>query len=321
MVSRRLTGWLLRTAAARWPVQYREELAREWVGEIAALEGSAWRQLAFALSLAWQRPVRDKLPGERPAIVGLGLASVRQLGLAGLATVLPVSGCVLVLLAGGISQGILGGGSPGLGLAAGLLSVGSGLWMLGSLLGRRAPANAVPSILSVLWVLAATALGVLGPLSLVDSDSFFEVLGAGPRTMLLVGWLWLSVFGVVTLAGFWLARRSRWLGYVTAVAGMLASLHVAVIAYVWLHFGRDYVPAASLYRLVPETLLMTDAPLRPGTNSSFEITDATEFFPHLVLLAMILPLSYALAAARSRHRAEVPAPATAIGHTPEPEQP
>ncbi|WIM94324.1 hypothetical protein ACTOB_006341 [Actinoplanes oblitus] len=51
----RLIAACLRAAARRWPADFRDDLAREWAAELAALEGqpgTAWRRLAFALSLA-----------------------------------------------------------------------------------------------------------------------------------------------------------------------------------------------------------------------------------------------------------------------------
>ncbi|MDG4772961.1 hypothetical protein [Solwaraspora sp. WMMD792] len=69
-MSQRIADWLLAVAARRWPAHLREEMSREWAGELHALghEESVvaalrkWRQLRFAASLALARP-----PGADPA--------------------------------------------------------------------------------------------------------------------------------------------------------------------------------------------------------------------------------------------------------------
>ncbi|MEU8375020.1 hypothetical protein AB0C22_18095 [Micromonospora sp. NPDC048894] len=51
----RLIAACLRTAARRWPVSQRDDMAREWVAEVAMLRqrrGTGWRRMAFAASLA-----------------------------------------------------------------------------------------------------------------------------------------------------------------------------------------------------------------------------------------------------------------------------
>ncbi|WBC18314.1 hypothetical protein O7543_15190 [Solwaraspora sp. WMMA2080] len=68
-MTQRIADWLLAVAARRWPAHLREEMSREWAGELYALghEESAvaalrkWRQLRFAASLALARP-----PGADP---------------------------------------------------------------------------------------------------------------------------------------------------------------------------------------------------------------------------------------------------------------
>lgn len=69
-LTQRIAEWLLAAAARRWPAHLREEMSREWAGELYALgheEGAVaalrkWRQLRFAASLALARP-----PGADPA--------------------------------------------------------------------------------------------------------------------------------------------------------------------------------------------------------------------------------------------------------------
>ncbi|AEV85873.1 hypothetical protein ACWT_4854 [Actinoplanes sp. SE50] len=50
-----LIAAFLRSAARRWPADIRDEMARDWIAELGALQqrpGTAWRRLTFAISLA-----------------------------------------------------------------------------------------------------------------------------------------------------------------------------------------------------------------------------------------------------------------------------
>ncbi|MFY1634230.1 hypothetical protein ACN27F_13270 [Solwaraspora sp. WMMB335] len=63
-MSQRIAVWLLGVAVRRWPAYLREEMGREWTGELHALGHEAgvvapvrmWRQVRFAGSLALARP-------------------------------------------------------------------------------------------------------------------------------------------------------------------------------------------------------------------------------------------------------------------------
>ncbi len=60
----------LRAGVRRWPAEMRDELAQEWLAELAALEGErhgAWRRLRFAVSLAASPVTYDEhgLPSSR----------------------------------------------------------------------------------------------------------------------------------------------------------------------------------------------------------------------------------------------------------------
>ncbi len=72
MVTRRIAEGLLRRAARRWPAASRDEMHREWTGELHALaeEGSDVAMLRYALSLAVARPPREPVTaaGTAPAL-------------------------------------------------------------------------------------------------------------------------------------------------------------------------------------------------------------------------------------------------------------
>ncbi|GAA0241842.1 hypothetical protein [Cryptosporangium japonicum] len=55
-------NWLLRRAAQRWPADLRDDMEREWRGEMGAIDGpAAWlRRLTFVASLAFSPPVPDE---------------------------------------------------------------------------------------------------------------------------------------------------------------------------------------------------------------------------------------------------------------------
>ncbi|WP_189332596.1 hypothetical protein [Actinoplanes ianthinogenes] len=86
----RLTAACLRAAARRWPADLRDDLAREWAAELAALEGrsgTAWRRLAFAISLAVTPLTFDEEGAPRGGWewlrAGAALRSASQVALAG----------------------------------------------------------------------------------------------------------------------------------------------------------------------------------------------------------------------------------------------
>jgi hypothetical protein len=60
---------LVRRAAERWPAEIRDEMAAEWIAELATMRRErvpGWRRLAYAVSLATSAPVED--PGEAPRL-------------------------------------------------------------------------------------------------------------------------------------------------------------------------------------------------------------------------------------------------------------
>ncbi|MFG1925294.1 hypothetical protein [Cryptosporangium sp. NPDC048952] len=87
-------NWLLRRAAQRWPADLRDDMEREWRGEMGAIDGpAAWlRRLTFVASLAFSPPIPDENGVPRgwrehvPGRVG-ALSPFAALFLAGLATI------------------------------------------------------------------------------------------------------------------------------------------------------------------------------------------------------------------------------------------
>lgn len=96
MVTRRIAESLLRRAARRWPAASRDEMHREWTGELHALaaQGSDAAMLRYALSLAVARPPREPVTAAG-AVPALGRA-LRLLALPPLtAVLLSVAGVLL----------------------------------------------------------------------------------------------------------------------------------------------------------------------------------------------------------------------------------
>ncbi len=171
------TRWCLRTAARRWPAEIRDEMAREWLAELAALEaepGTARQRLGFALSLLMSPPTRDgaAVPrgwAETSYAPGAALLVVALVAVALHAVAGTVTGPVLELLGFGAEAAF---GWPGV-LAEGVV-VTTWCLLAGRWIGRRRPMSegsrfgaATSAALAPLPVTAVFVLTNLTELALV----------------------------------------------------------------------------------------------------------------------------------------------------------
>ncbi|GIE35638.1 hypothetical protein Ait01nite_086830 [Actinoplanes italicus] len=196
MILTRLTRQALRLAARRWPADLREELHREWLAELAHLEGrpgTAGRRLGFAISLLTSPPVRDAAgvprgwAEARPALspaAALMLTALFGIGVVGLTRSL----LQLVFEASGreVSTWLYFEGAP---LVSTVFLV---LWCvpMGRWLGRRLPMArdgrlgvAGPAVLAPLAVLPALLVWGLGEGQLLPHPT--TAIGAVAWTVLI----------------------------------------------------------------------------------------------------------------------------------------
>ncbi|MEU9825744.1 hypothetical protein [Micromonospora chersina] len=314
MVTRRLAGVLLRAAARRWPVELRDELVREWDGELHVLagRGERWRMLRFAASLAARRagvPEVDRAVPDRRL-----RRTARVLLLAPPACVAAVVVAAVVM---SLVYAVLGARVPvapeaQLPLWSGL-TAGAGA-LLALLVTRAARRTVRTGPL-------ATALGVVLPIGLTVTVVLAAFAGRDERGVpgavpgLL---LWLALLVPALWGAGILARRGRTrLAWAVGVLGALVAADAAVVLAV-----VSAIPAApvgpGVDGLSPDTVDRVSAPLwlftcwtdssfglpRPTAWERFLITDRVLVEPAFYLACTPYAVAYAVAAAR-------PAPATA----------
>jgi len=226
----RLIHACLRLAVRRWPAELREELFRDWLAELAALDrqpGTAWRRLWFAVSLAADpRSYDEDGPIHRPWLWWRGAG--------------PAVGIVIgLLLAGGFGLGLWVGVDrlleTALLHAGDFINTGWSMWsdllaaagsaavttgygvLVCRWLGRR---HAYGSQRPRIWADAVTAVGAFGVVLLGWHRATTEAVASLPSggLMLVVTWASATFLLVVVISHRVGAGRSRQ-GWVWALVG------------------------------------------------------------------------------------------------------
>ncbi|MET3425481.1 hypothetical protein BJ973_004693 [Actinoplanes tereljensis] len=216
-------------AARRWPAGIRDEMAREWHAELAAIEaepGGRRRALGYALSLLTSPPLRDRTGAPRGWAETTGpLAPAGALLLTALLTIAAgqLAGSLTSLLfsaAGFESYAMTWLPAVAEGLLTGAWCLLAGWW-----LGRRLPLEPTARLgaaTSAAFAPLLIAVAVLIP-AFVDQDLFYLV-------SLLIGLLvWVpgvAVLGVAVVRG----RRLTLFGVVVARGRRLALLGLPLIS-------------------------------------------------------------------------------------------
>jgi hypothetical protein len=233
----------LRFAVGRWPAELREDLFREWLAELAALDGqpgAAWRRLWFAVSLAADpRTYDENGPIHRPWLWWRGASSAAGM-------------VVGLLLTAGFGFGLwVGVGKlletallhardsndmpwylwSELAAAAGAAAVTSGYGAVACRwLGRR---HAYGSQRSRIWADAVTAVGAFGIVLLGWHRATTESVASQPGGGLMPTVTWASAtFLLVVVTSHRVGRGRSRQGWVLALAGapLAAALGPALAA-------------------------------------------------------------------------------------------
>ncbi len=246
-----LVGAVVRRAARRWPADMRDEMATEWLAELAAMGRErvpGWRRIAYAMSLLMSAPVEE--PGRPPRLwreefPSLGRAASHLLTLvvvawtaAFAASQLPTFANFLLSEARGDYPGTYYiGQATTVQWAANAVAVASlalacaGFGWLGTRLGRVMPLRwarhiglgaAGPGVVASV-VIGATLAGTFA----------LDVVGGTPGATMSAGGvgtvaLWTVLAMLVTWSAVRLARR-RWLAVLVGVVGYLVTLEIVGI--------------------------------------------------------------------------------------------
>jgi hypothetical protein len=256
------TGACVRLAVERWPAEMRDDLAREWLAELAELAhdreiGSvarAWRQLTYAASLACSPAVEPENAAPRvwrEELPSFGRAGQQLLLVGGLAVVASWVTALWPDMAASVLSAVRGDnaghapfvGRTGFDWAGNAVSVFSlalvvVLWCwFGRMLGGWAPKGwARHTRLAVAGSTVATAL-VVGAVAFgfFGKDKHFFSLPTGRIVSMsvdvvpaVVVWTVLAGLVAVLTGSFLYSGRTR-LGWVTGVAGMLFALEVTAV--------------------------------------------------------------------------------------------
>ncbi|SBT45264.1 hypothetical protein [Micromonospora auratinigra] len=308
MVTRRLAETLLRTAARRWPVAVRDELAREWAAELHVLDerGQRWRMLRFAASLAARRaggPVVDRAVLHRQL---RRTAGVLLLAPPGAVAAVALAATVMTVVYGTLT-----------GYVAWADRVQVPLWTvltagLGALLALPVARAARRTVRTGPL---ATALGVLLPIGATGTLVLWALVGRHERDALSMApgvLLWLALLAGALWAAGALARRgrTRWAWLVGLVGALVAADAAVVLAVVTSFPAIDPAPltdgaASDAVSRVSAPLwlldIWTDSSLglpRPTEWERFLITDRIVFEPMLYLACTPYAVAYAIAVAR-----------------------
>ncbi|MGW5672449.1 hypothetical protein, partial [Micromonospora sp. NPDC003776] len=316
----RLVGFLLRTAARRWPAELRDELAREWAAELHVLagRGERWRMLAFAASLAVSRagePVVDRVRFD---------ARARR---AAATLLLAPPACLAIILAAALTMGVVVNraltGVPWANRAQApmltVLSAGLAVLLARVVLAsaaRNARTGPVRTALGVVLPVGLTAVGVEYALNETTDD----LVRVAPGLLVWLTGLALVLHGTGVLAGRGRAR----LAWLVGVLGALVVADLAVVLTV-----VNQIPGG------PETVVdgvaqgdtidRGSAPLwlftsltdwsfglpRPTPSEVFLVGDLMELQPFLYLTCTPYALAYAIGAARPAEPAAAPLPGPA----------
>ncbi|SCE88279.1 hypothetical protein GA0074695_1861 [Micromonospora viridifaciens] len=315
MVTRRLAGFLLRSAVRRWPAELRDELSREWQAELHVLaeRGERWRMLTFAASLAASRPGAP--------VVDRARFDARARRAAATLLLAPVACVAIVVLAAVVSNALIGQ----VGLAAGLalphapvlsaLAAVLAVWFarrVGRGATRTALRGRLRPALGVVLPIALTAVAIEYALNETTDD----LVRFAPGLVVWLTGLALVLWGVGTLAGRGRVRAAWCLG----VLGALVAADAAVVLTVVNHVPGG--PPTVIDGVAQgDTVDRISAPLwlftcwtdwsfglpRPTREELFLIGDLLDLQPFLHLTCTPYALAYAIGAARSAGPAGVPA--------------
>jgi hypothetical protein len=317
------------STARRWPAELADDMSRTWHAEIAAVRDDdalpaltrAWRQIAFATSLATSRSAdtaeltwRDRLPG-------LGQATITLAGIGGVALLATVLPDVLRGFWGNLDQHLPDSvyifAAPITALAAIWV-----MWCLGSATGHRTLiATAHRSVfVTVTSRIAALGVAVALVMTLDLSDSGF--FGAHMPTMfqvILPTMVWVLLLSTALVAAGVLIRSGRhrtasWVGIIGTLVALdvstgLGALSVARSAHIHADTAPAWFPLALLDPgyitfgpLHPDGTIRiggitfgTDTPIHASTALMHAISGSNEAFT----LAAAFALAYALRAARA----------------------
>lgn len=265
-----LSRLLIRVAARRWPAELRDNLRREWLAELHAIEADGTvSPIRYALSLAVRRPERVPVTAPVP-----------------LDPVIPLLAPVLLLVLSLTATLVLGSTGPPLVAAAPALVVLFALvgYRVGIRADRTAPAGdiRIAARAIVIAVIVGYAFGLLG-------EGLPAILAALAWSVTL-GWL----IRLVVRA----RRGALWL----AVAGGLALAYTAFTLSVLFRFPSGDAPRAYALAWFPRALAEPVMPIGPpmvaDDNIAFEFVDFTELLPHSLLALGAYGLAYAMAVRR-----------------------
>ncbi|MEU2611923.1 hypothetical protein ABZ570_10115 [Micromonospora sp. NPDC007271] len=315
MVTRRLAGFLLRSAVRRWPAELRDELSREWQGELHVLaeRGERWRMLGFAASLAVSRPGAP--------VVDRARFDARARRTAATLLLAPPTCLAILVLAAVVSNGLVaqvglvGGRTVPQALVVSALTAVLAVWFarrVGRGAARTALRGRLGPALGVVLPIALTAVAIEYALNETTDD----LVRAVPGLVVWLTGLALVLWGVGTLAGW----GRVWAAWCLGVLGALVAADVAVVLTVVNHIpaGPDTVIDGVAQG---DTVDRISAPLwlftcwtdwsfglpRPTREELFLIGDLVELQPFLYLACTPYALAYVVGAARSAGPDGVPA--------------
>ncbi|MFI5915078.1 hypothetical protein [Dactylosporangium sp. NPDC051541] len=231
----------LRAGGRRWPAGMRDELAQEWLAELATLEGEphgAWRRLRFAVSLAASPVTYDEQglpssPWERLRAPGrvlytaVGLLFAGGLGTGLWATLNMLLG--YVLLESGADHDdswFMRRGFVVAALSAALTSAyaaAAGWWLGGGVAGGRGAGN---------WGragLAAVALGAAFVVWTPGLHTRFSADGSEHLSTMILAWVLVTFVVAVVVTGR-VAAGQLGLGWGAGLAGVLLAAVLPVVA-------------------------------------------------------------------------------------------
>ncbi|TYC25165.1 hypothetical protein FXF52_07160 [Micromonospora sp. MP36] len=316
-MTRRLAGFLLRSAVRRWPAELHDELSREWQAELHVLaeRGQRWRMLRFAASLAVSRasePVVD-----RPRFDARARRTAATLLLAPPA-------CLVIILASGLLMNIAVNQAfaPAQWLIDAQPSILAVLTAgLAILLARLAYASAVRGARTGP---VRTALGIVLPVGLTAvgaeyalNSSTDDLIRVAPALLVWLPGLTLVLHLVGMLAGRGRTRAAWWTGVLCAL--VLADLAVALMVINQIPGGPETIvdgvaQADTVDRISAPLWLftsLTDSSFglpRPTPSEIFLISDLVELQPFFYLACTPYALAYVIGAARPADPVAAPSP-------------